>query len=66
MQLINWKKFVTVILDLSKKAIIIYIAYIKAKMIIYLAQNIQIALLLAKKVAVLEKYSKFTNIFSKK
>ena len=35
------------------------------KMIIYSAQDAQIALLLAKKVTILTKYTDFANVFSK-
>lgn len=36
-------------LNLGKKIIIIYVAYVKAKILIYLAQKAQITLLLVKK-----------------
>lgn len=40
--------------------------YFKIKMLTYLAQKIQITLLLAKKIIILKKYSDFTNIFLNK
>lgn len=40
-------------------------AYLKAKISIYLAWKAQIILLFTKKIIILEVYSNFTNIFSK-
>lgn len=65
-QLINCKKFAIKALNLSKKAFVIYIAYLKAKISINLTQKAQIALLLAIKVIVPNKYLDFANVFSKK
>ena len=48
------------------EAFIVYVAFFTSKMIIYLAQKTQIALLLAEKVTIPEEYSDFANIFSKK
>lgn len=43
-----------------------YVAYLKAKILLHLAEKAQITLLLAKKVIVPEKYLDFLNVFSKK
>lgn len=63
---INHKKFFITALDSSKKVFNISIAYLWAKMFIYLAKKVQIILLFAKKVIVSEVYLNFTNVFSKK
>ena len=44
----------------------VHVAFLTSKMSIHLARKSQIALLIAKKVTVLAKYSDFANIFSKK
>lgn len=44
----------------------IHIAYLGAKILIYLAWEAEMALLLAKKVNVLKKYSDFSDVFSNK
>lgn len=41
-------------------------AYLEAKMLIHPAPEVQIALLLAEKVTIFNKYSDFANIFLKK
>lgn len=43
-----------------------HVAYLKAKIFIHSAWEAQIALLLAKKVIILDKYWDFANIFLKK
>lgn len=43
-----------------------YMAYLRPKMLIYLSQEVQIALLLAKKVIILDENLDFANIISKK
>lgn len=65
--IINWKKFVPAVLDPSKKAFILYIAYLglDLKISIHLAWKAQIALLVAKKVTVLAKYMDYADVFSK-
>lgn len=40
--------------------------YLRTKILIYLAQEAQIALLLIKKVIILGKYLDYTHVFSKK
>lgn len=42
------------------------IVYIRFKILIYLACEVQIALLLAKKISIFEEYAGFSNVFSKK
>ena len=56
------------ILDEDVKALVVDVSFLSlgSKMIIYLAQESQIALLLAKKVNVLAKYANFANVFLKK
>lgn len=66
MQLINNKKFIIIALNLSKEIFVIHIAYLKAKILINLAQETCITLLLTKKATVLEKYSDFVDIFFRK
>ena len=44
----------------------IYVSFLRLKITIYTARKAQIALLLAKKVTVLAKYSDFTNVFLEK
>lgn len=63
--MIDWKKFAVVALAPEKEAFIVHMAYLGSKMLIYLAQKPQIALLLGKKIFVFEKYADFSNIFSK-
>ena len=64
--MIDQKKFVIVALALDKKAFIIYVAYLGAKMLIHIVQQAQITLLLVKKVSISEEYANFLDIFSKK
>lgn len=64
-QLIDYKKFAAAALDLSKKVFVIYVVYLGAKISIHPAQEAQIALLLAKKFIILNKYLDFTYVFSK-
>lgn len=67
MQIIDRKEFVIVALDLSKETFIIHVVFLSLslKMLIYLAQKVQIALLIVKKVIVLAKYSDFVDVFLK-
>lgn len=46
------KKFATAALALNKEKFVIYIAYLKFKMSIYLAWEAQIVLLLVKKISI--------------
>lgn len=62
-QIIIAKKFATAALNQTKEDFIVYIAFFKGKMMIYLAYDAQIALLMAKKVIVSTKYSDFTEFF---
>lgn len=50
---------------MGKKVLVISIAYLLAKMLIHLAQKTLIALLLIKKITVLDEYLDFDNVFSK-
>lgn len=65
MQIIDRKKFAAVVWALSKKAFLLYVAYLEAKLWIYLAWKAQIALLLTKKVSVFEEYADFLYVFFK-
>lgn len=67
-QIIYQKEFVTAALDLKKVAFVVNIAFLilSWKISIYSIWEVQIVLLVAKKVTVLAKYSDFANIFSKK
>ena len=65
-ELIDKKEFARAALDENFDAFVVHMVFFTSKMIIDLAQKAQIALLLGKKVTVLEKYSDFTNVFSKK
>lgn len=53
-------------MDLGKKAFVIDVAHLKAKMLIHANQEAQIVLLEAKKVTIPAIYLDFTNLFSKK
>lgn len=50
-QIIGLKKFAVAALDVDNKTFIIHIAYLGAKILIYLACKAQIALLMAKKLS---------------
>lgn len=66
-QIIDWKKFAKVVLDLDKKAFVMHIATITSRMTIHLEWKAQIASLKAKiaPVSMPAEYSDFANIFSK-
>lgn len=66
MQIIRKKKFAIAALNLGKKAFIIKMAYLKAIILIYLAQKAQIALLIIKKINILVNYLAFANVILKK
>lgn len=66
MQIIGHKKFILAALDLTKKALIVYMAYPSAKILIYLARNAQIDLLIVQKVIVPDNSLDFIDIFLKK
>ena len=63
-KLIDWKEFANTRLDKSIKAFVMHISSLKLRITIHLARKAQIALLLAKKVTRLAKYSDFADIFS--
>lgn len=65
MHFINCKIFTIAALNLGEKVYVIYRAYLRAKMLIYLAWKALISLLLAKKITILKTYIDFTNVFSK-
>ena len=65
-ELINEKKFAQAALDENIEAFIVYITLLILKITIYLARKAQIALLIAKEVIVLAKYTNFGNVFSNK
>lgn len=54
LQIIDWKKFTTLALAPDEEAFVIHVAYLEAKILIYLAWKAQIALLLAKKMSIPE------------
>lgn len=66
MQFIDCKKFATTTLDLGKKAFIMHMPYLKAKISISQAEKGLIAVLLAKKITLLDEYLDFADVFSKK
>ena len=53
-------------MDKNVEAIMVHVAFLTSKMSIQLAQEAQIALLIAEEVIVPAKYSDFADIFSKK
>ena len=52
-------------LDENVKAFVVHVAFVTSKMSIYLAQKVQIALLIVEKVNVPAEYSDFADVFSK-
>lgn len=64
-QIINKKKFAIANLDLDKKSIFVYVAYLDTKILIYPAWEAQIVLLITEKVAIPAEYSDYANVFSK-
>ena len=66
MQMIDSKKFTAIALTLGKEAFVIYIAYLRVKISIYLVQKAQMALFLAEKDSVSKKYADFSDVFFKK
>lgn len=64
--MIGQKQFAVAALDLDKGVFVIYIAYLGAKMLIYLAQKAQMFWLLAKKVIIILEYTDFLAVFFKK
>lgn len=65
-KLINKKKFIKTALDKNIKALIVHLTSISLNLIlIYLVKKAQIALLIIKKVIILEKYSYFAYVFLK-
>ena len=65
-KLINQKKFAKAVLNRNIKGFVVHIKTLGLGMAIYLARKTQMALLLAKKVTVLAKYSDFLNVFLEK
>lgn len=64
-QLIDCKKFAGTVLDPNKEVFVVYLAYLRAKMLIHLTWKVYIALLLTKKVNIAYEYSFFVEFFSK-
>lgn len=64
--MIDWKKFVAIVLALDKNIFLTYMAYFRAKISLHPAQKVLITLLLAKKISVLQKYADFLDVFYKK
>lgn len=65
-QIINWKKFLIAILDLTKKVFVVHIAYLSTKILLYPAYKAQIAQLNPEKITVSTKYLDFIKVFLKK
>ena len=61
----NQKEFAKAALDENPKIFVVSVSFLslRLKMTIHLAWKAQIALLFAKKVTVLAKYTNFTNVF---
>lgn len=64
MKIINKKKFPKVVLNENVKPFVIYVTFF-ILIIIYLFQEIQIALLLFDKVIILDKYLDYLDVFLK-
>lgn len=66
-QIINKKKFLVAALNPSKEVFLVYIVFLSLclKMLIYLVQKLQIALLITEKVVIAANYLNYANIFSK-
>ena len=65
-KLIDQKECPKAVLNENIKAFVVYVSSLELKMIIHQARKAQLALLLAKKVTVLAKYSDFANMFLEK
>ena len=65
-KIFNRKKIAKAVLDENVETLIVYISSLRSKMSLYLAREIQLALLLTKKVTVSIKYSDFANVFLQK
>lgn len=66
MQMIDLKKFAATALVLNKKAFVVHMAYLVAKILIHPIQKAQITLLLHQKISVMNEYTDFSDIFSQK
>ena len=64
-ELINKKKFAKAVLDEKSETFVVYVASLNLVSGIYLDREAQIASLLTKEVKIPDKYSDFTNVFSK-
>lgn len=53
-------------MTLDKETFIIYVAYLRAKISIYLVQKAQQVLLLVKKISIFKEYTDFLDVISKK
>ena len=65
-EIINKKEFAKVVLDKNSENFIIHVASLNLTSRIYSGKKTQITFLLTKKVKILDEYSDFANIFSKK
>ena len=65
-QLIDKKEFAKVVLDKNSKIFVMYIIFLDLALRVHLNREAQITSLLAKKVKIPDKYSDFTEVFSKK
>ena len=65
-ELIHQKKFAKAALDENIEAFMMYVSSLGLRITIYLARMALMALLLAKKVTILAKYSDFANVFLEK
>ena len=64
--LINKKEFVKLVLNENSKTFVVYVAFFNLASKIYSNRKAQIGSLLKEEVKIPNKYSDFTNIFSKK
>lgn len=64
--MVGQKEFIAAVLDQEEEVFVVYIVCFGTKMTVYLTQKIQIVLLIAKEVTILEEYSDFADIFSEK
>ena len=65
-ELIDKKKFTKATLDKNVEVFVVHVAFLISKMLIHLAQEAQIALLIAKKITVTAEYTDFADVFLKK
>lgn len=66
MQIVGQKKFAAAVLNSGEEIFIVYVAYLRTTMLIYLAWKTHIALLLTKEINILDEYLDFAIMFWKK